>query len=317
MRAHRTTAVAAATTWALSAAAVATALALGATASPAAAAPGAPCNPANGAQCPEAEDGRPGSNTGGRVVPLDIDIPSGGPKICHNGLIGSWMEAPAGYIPERPADVPADATFWLYLCGRVDGQPWPSPSAAIDDMAWSSDGPPPTEPSPEQVADALWASVQGELVLPTVAVDPPSGGGSVLKNHTFVAITNPQPATTYVARAGDLEVWIDVIPLVTFHPGEPGADAVACDDDGTAYVRNGPEPDAQAGPGTCTHLYTQRTGFGGDPTSWTADVTITWNVTWDSTEANSGGTLAAAPSVTTFPRIVEEMQGVVVNRDGG
>jgi hypothetical protein len=87
---------------------------------------------------------------------------------------------------------------------------------------------------------------------------------------------------------------------------------VACDDDGTAFngASGAPSADAQvdAAGGSCIYTYTRRSADG-----WGGDVTINWAVTWDSNVAGQAGTLDAAPSVTPFARVVDEVSTLVTD----
>jgi hypothetical protein len=159
--------------------------------------------------------------------------------------------------------------------------------------------------------------VKGELLPPQVQLQVREGVPTKVTLPTFVSIANPQPAAEFRTTYAGITVWIDVDPTVTLHPGEPGAAAKQCGDRGTAYNPSGASPRAQAqAAGACAHFYTHRTGVAGRPAAWTGDVTITWAVTWDSSEPGQNGTLDAAPSTTNFQRVVQESQGVVTRAGG-
>ena len=279
-------------------------------------------NPVNGAQCPTAEVDR----TEWRRVDIpatSLEIADSGPPICSNGLPGEWRRW-EDVLPQFPPPPPNDgstpppgAVAWVLLCPRADGEPWPSWLNAIGDFGWSDpSGPPAAPPSATQIAVALWAQVQGLLVPPELGLEPAEASDSVIHVPTFVSITNPQPPTRYVTDVAGLTVWIDVLPHPTLHPGEPGAPAVACDDDGTAYDPGVPADEQAAVDGACVHVYERRTGVEGRPEAWAGNVTIDWDVTWDSNVAGEDGTLTAAPSVTSFERVVHELNTGVVEIDG-
>ncbi|HEY8543823.1 MAG TPA: hypothetical protein VIL36_02205 [Acidimicrobiales bacterium] len=292
-------------------------------------APGAPCpNQVNGAQCPEAGAGR-----GGRVV-VTVELPAGsvqggggGGPTCPSadeegrepGEGEGWMtydewrelNAPGVYDPGPPPS--DDAVYWVFACLMrsgfemgVDFDWW-----AVEQGWGTPDEPPEAGPTATDILEPLWAHVQGLLLPPAPVLQPDEDVRSNLKIPTFVAITNPQPATEYRTTYAGITVWITVDPTVTLHPGEPGAAAVACDDDGTTYDPAGTPPrDQAAADGACAHTYERRTGVRGRPAAWTGDVTITWDVAWGSSEPGQSGTLTADPSVTTFQRIVDETQVV-------
>jgi hypothetical protein len=57
-------------------------------------------------------------------------------------------------------------------------------------------------------------------------------------------------------------------------------------------------------------------GAAGRPGPRSGDVTIEWDVTWQSNLAGTGGTVAAEPGVTPFQRIVDEVLPVVDGAGG-
>lgn len=89
--------------------------------------------------------------------------------------------------------------------------------------------------------------------------------------------------------------------------GMADAPVILCDDDGITFDPAGADPAVQA-EGACAHTYRHRSAEG-----WNGNVTITWTVAWDSTVASQQGTLPAAPSTTTFSRIVDEVPTVVTD----
>lgn len=252
------------------------------------------CNEVNGAQCPSAGVGLPGG-----TVTIDV-----------RGRVrgGNYTPDPCVYVPygeehvnePEPEGRPSEgATPWIRYCPGYGFEQY--------DTLWFEPGEgPPTPLTAAEVLAPLWAEVQGRLELPNIELDPPAAGRSVIHVPTFVEITNPQPATTFTATVDPITVWIDVVPNAALNPGEPGAASVPCDADGTAYA--GGEPRAEA-EGACAHIYEhQSTGEG-----WPGNVTITWEITWDSSVPAQEGTLDAAPSTNGFQRIVDEVQNVVTD----
>jgi hypothetical protein len=253
---------------------------------------GAGCNEVNGAQCPSVGVGVPG-----HTEPIDVSGQVRG---------GNYQPDPCVYVPygeehvgePEPEGRPSPgATPWIRYCPDYDFEQY--------DTLWFEPGEGPPQPlTAAEVLAPLWAEVQGRLEVPEIELDPPAAERSIIHLPTFVAITNPQPATRYIATVGPITVWIDVWPNVALHPGEPGADPVPCDEDGSAYAGGDPRAEAE---GACAHVYEhQSTGAG-----WPGNVTITWQVTWDSSVPAQQGTLAAAPSTNGFERIVDEVQSVV------
>jgi hypothetical protein len=270
-------------------------------------------NPAEGGQEVGAGAGRPGTketvDINGKFTPS-----SGGSRLtCIDGTDPvyeyygqeGWHEA---FIPEpqgKPADEP-EAQWWLYHCPTLQGL---GADPTYTPLGWNVGGPPPPQPTAQDIVLPAWAYVKGLLENPDITMSPPMATRSVIKIPTFVAIGNPQPSTTYTASEGGVAVWIAVIPTVTLNPGEPDAGGVPCDDDGTAFDPGGGTPEAQA-QGGCTHTYVHPS----QPT-WGGDVTITWNVTWGSNQAGQSGDFNddVVPSVTPFDRIVDEVHGVVTD----
>ena len=255
---------------------------------------GGDCNEVNGAQCPGVGVGAPG-----RTVPVDVSGQVRG---------GNYTPDPCVYVPygeehvnePEPEGRPSEgATPWIRYCPDYDFEQY--------DTLWFEPGEGPPEPlTAAEVLAPLWAYVQGELKIPQIELDPPVGVRSVIYLPTFVAITNPQPAARYTATVDPITVWIDVEPNVALNPGEPGAASVPCDEDGSAYTGGDPRAEAE---GACAHIYQhQSTGEG-----WAGNVTITWQLTWDSNVPAQQGALAAAPSTNGFQRIVDEVQNMVVD----
>jgi hypothetical protein len=229
--------------------------------------------------------------------PLPVPPPEGN---------GDGGDDPCTYtsVAERPqgGNHSPNAVPYLKVCPLDDGRS----QAAI--VVWFEPGEEPWSGlAVTSVRDALWSRVEARLVPPQIQTQPPGDLPSIVNLPTFVTIANPQPATRYIGRANGIEVWIDVWPTVTLHPGEPDAPAIACDHDGTTYDPTGAEPAVQAD-GACAHTYRHRSAEG-----WPGDVTITWHVTWDSTVVGQQGTLTAAPSTTAFVRVVSEVSSVVTD----
>jgi hypothetical protein len=205
-----------------------------------------------------------------------------------------------GLVPPHPGD-----QMWYAWCPyHING--WQN-GVNLVGGGWSGTGrPPPQPPSAATMRIELWALVQGLLHNPAVSLDPAVNWRSLVNTPTFVAINNPQPSTLYTATVGNVFVWIAVVPHNTLHPGEPGAPAVPCDEDGTAYIRNGPKVRAQyEAANGCVYIYKRKSA------GWNGNVTINWAVTWGSNQAGQNGTLTANPNVGNFNRIVGESQGVV------
>jgi hypothetical protein len=209
-----------------------------------------------------------------------------------------------------------DTKYWYMICIKQFG-PLGATLEIPEQEGWGGPNPPAPPPTAADVMPPLWAHVKSLLVRPAIQVQPNQLFRPEVHIPTFVAITNPQPATRYETWFAGIHVWIDVDPAVTLNSGEPKATAASCDDDGTTFVPGAGSARHQAeAPGACAHIYEHRTGTGGRPAAWGGNVTITWTVTWDSNQAGQNGALAAAPSVTPFQRFVDESQGIVTKAGG-
>jgi hypothetical protein len=255
---------------------------------------------------------------GGGTVDLTGEVAPhvhAGVKKCLSGNPGRWID----YGPPFPGNDDFDpgpppepgARYWVFVCpNHING--------ILNPVNWEGGGwgitPPEQPPTADDVLPALWEAVQARLHDPQVSLDPDEGDDSILHVPTFVEIVNPQVATTYTATAtntaGSVTVSIEVVPTTTLNPGEPGADPVPCDADGTAFDPDGASPDAQAeaAGGSCIYTYNHRNAAG-----WGGNVTITWAVRWFSNQAGQAGVLDAAPSVQGFDRVVDEVVTVVVD----
>lgn len=265
-------------------------------------------------QTVEAGDGIPGTKAG----PKDYSAQVGaaidtGPPMCrqrNTGVMVPIQRKDIGTGPDFPVQdwdpgpPPEPGLHYIvFYCPALNQ--WSDPANWLPGSDWDADDPEPPPPTPEQVRDGLWAIARGFLYAPDVDLSA-EGTANILNTPTFFEITNPQVSTLYTATVQGVYVWIAVVPSHALHPGEDGALPVACDEDGTAFDPDGDEPDEQAEAANgCVYTYSQPSA------GWNGDVTITWDVTWGSNQAGGGGTIAAAPSVGGFTRIVDEMETMV------
>jgi len=254
---------------------------------------------------------RPGTRPG-TTAPSGPGNPGTRPVDDH--YYCEWHQYPnqedwRGVFPEAPEG----SVFGEYHC-FLDGRPiygpyvprFLAPDAELKDLVQ-----PP--PSPAEVAADAEVSVRALLEKPTIATSPPSPAPSTLGLPTFVSVPNWQGVLTppdHCLRG--VCVSLRAEPALTFDPGQPGADTIACEDGGTVFDRNGADPEDQAeAPGACAFTYTRRTGVAGRPDAWTGEVTIEWTVTWRG--GGVTGTLAPIDLSTTFERAVEENRSVVTD----
>jgi hypothetical protein len=159
---------------------------------------------------------------------------------------------------------------------------------------------------------------------PTLSVDPPvdrdvDGDGDIdpppVNTPTFVEVTNWQGQVGPIKHClRGVCVGMVAEPQLTLDPGEPGADTRVCEDGGTAWDPNGGEPEEQAEAPACAHVYERYTGKNGRPEAWTAEVTITWQVSWQL--GDETGDLDPFDLTTTFDRQVDERPAVVTDYGG-
>jgi hypothetical protein len=287
--------------------------------SPAGAEPGGCSNPKPNGDCPvvvERPVTRPGQpvDSGGTGGNDDDDNGGGGGPTEPDPNRCEWHTYPnqAHWRTVFP-EAPPDAIFGESRC-FVNGLPVYGPYVP----QWTTPGdeaaPPP--PTPAEVAQALWINVQALLRQPEVATDPPDGEPSIIDIPTFVEVTNWQGR---IERSQCLlGVCVDLVaePTLTFAPGEPGSESIECAPPGTRFDPNGPEPDVQAtADGACVHTYQRRTGVAGRPEAWTAEVTVTWEVTWQG--GGDQGVFDPIALTETVPRPVDEVTTVVADVGSG
>lgn len=284
--------------------------------SPVAAAGGCPVPVDRNGDCPvEKTIPVPGTTRPGRpgtTAPRDPSNPSTGTP--DDGYYCEWHQYPDqdGWRARFP-EAPPGSVFGEYHC-FLDGRPIYGPYVprfiAPDEALGPAPLPP---PSPAEVAADSLVSVRALLEKPTIATNPPDPAPSTIGIPTFVSVPNWQGVLTppdHCLRG--VCVSLRAEPKLTFDPGEPGADAIPCEDGGTVFDRNGAEPEVQAAaPGACAYTYTRRTGVARRPDAWTGEVTITWTVFW-----RGGGISGALDPIslsTTFDQAVEENRTVVTD----
>ncbi len=225
-------------------------------------------------------------------------------------------------------DAPEWAGYWVFHdCGYGGGNDVFDPWEQVGYMtgSWLTDmevvpGPLPP-PSPHELAESYWAEVQATLPAPELVVSPPVGRAAIVDHPTFLAVSNwsdVDPAEH--TRCDDVRnitcVSLSAQPRLSFDPGD-GSDPIACAGAGTVFDPTR-DPDAQAdAPGACAHRYSRRTGVAGRPDAWTATATVTWEVTWSSQNPDASGSFDDLSLSTTIDRRVDELQGLVVDADGG
>jgi hypothetical protein len=173
---------------------------------------------------------------------------------------------------------------------------------------------------PVTTAADLVATIRAELdellPAPIVETNPGEGQDAIVNVPTFVYVTNWTGTVTETACAPEDDTFCitgTAEPRMIFDPGEPDADPVDCAGPGQPYDPDHREDDpfVQAEwEETCTYEYTMRTGTGDRPAEWPAEVTVTWDVTWD--PADTVGT-EFVEQTTEVPLSVTEINAVVTD----
>jgi hypothetical protein len=205
-----------------------------------------------------------------------------------------------------------------------DVGPAPSPDAvlmytecegeAVGHVWWWQPGEPeaPPQMTAAELAGRARVRLEGNLPAPAVSTSPPGGVAAILGFPSFVAVDN----WTGTVTDGECDpnyprfcIEITAEPALSWSPGEPGADPVACAGAGTVFDPAGGDVDDQAAPPACAHAYRTRTGVWGRPAEWPGVVTVHWALTY--TSPSGDGTLPDVVKSTPLPRAVDEVQTVV------
>jgi hypothetical protein len=243
--------------------------------------------------CIEWDDGNPGSPGGGGG-----NGGGGPPPTCYWVTIPDINDDPAIYADfDLQVPPPGAEVIW---------QSWECSDGAVTfNFRWIF------EPTPGDVATEVRARIEGQLPAPVVTASPALGAASIIGVPTFVAVANWAGAVTDSGCAGAICVTVTATPAVRFTPGEPGAAAVSCAGGGTTFNRSIPPKDQAELAGACAHTYRSRTGVDGRPAEWPGTVAVSWSISW---QANNGqtGVLPSITRSTALPRAVQEVQTVVV-----
>jgi hypothetical protein len=220
-----------------------------------------------------------------------------------------------GYVPHPDQslleyyhpEAPPGSTLLYWICPR-DGTVYTENTQVGPPGAAA---PPPT---PAEVAADVWVRVKATLLDPQVVSSPPGATPAFIYVPTFVAVANWQGVITEPGCQQGVCVTLTATPALTFQPGEPRAEAIACAGSGTVYDP-ALDPEVQASqPGACTHTFTHRTR--GDGATWPGTVSITWTIGW----VGPGGVPGSLPDFTlsaALPRQVDEVPSVVVGGEIG
>lgn len=246
----------------------------------------------------------------GRQGPEPVPVRSGPsaptPECVWTTISEEYLWALSYSIAGVPRPSP-DAHPQVYMCdgawvGGEENFRWVTPAA-----------PPEPTMTADELAQTIYARLEGNLPQPDVASDPALGEPAIISFPTFVQVSNWTGAVTdeECDPTGLLCVTVTATPSLSFAPGEPGAPAIDCAGGGTRFAEGGASSSVQAAqPGACAYAYRLRTGTGSRPEAWPGVVTVTWNLEW----ASSSGASGALPDIvrtTGVARQVNEVQTVI------
>ena len=219
-----------------------------------------------------------------------------------------------------------DDVIEYYVCnlGTAENPVWAEPYVNTSTRVSPPGGgpaPPPPPIPPGALAAIFWISVQDTLLVPEVVTTPASGTASIIEQPTFLAVANWQGERRLRAcHATGTCVELHLVPQLTYDPGVPGVDPIACPGGGTYFQPDGAEPAVQA-QGGCAYTYRHRTGALGRPQAFAPRATIRWTASWTDVTAGgagaSGGLQAFEISSAPWSRPVDEVQGLVVEAEEG
>jgi hypothetical protein len=217
-----------------------------------------------------------------------------------------WQSRSQNSFPVIPDPPSGEADLYLEECNGV----------GTGRAQWVQPGNPAPGPAPMSAADlaqAAYVRLEGNLPEPVVSSDPGPGVAAIVGFPSFVVVDNWSGTVTDSECDPNFPLCVTVtaVPSLSWSPGEPGVEPVACSGPGTRFDPGGAEPEVQASAaGACAHEYELRTGVAGRPEEWPGEVSVIWALTWAS---NAGG-WGPLPSVTKsapLPRAVDEVQTIV------
>ena len=168
---------------------------------------------------------------------------------------------------------------------------------------------------PDQLAPIARDEVTKLLPRPTPAMSPDflhrrENPFTLVRLPTYFAVPAAQWApVTAMAQIPGLVVTATATPTsLVFDPGEPGGKPVACAGPGELLRAT---TDVAAASRACSYEYHHASSIAGG--TFTATLTITWEITWTSS-AGASGVLTAASTSSALPVPVREVQALVTQR---
>lgn len=206
----------------------------------------------------------------------------------------------SGFLPGAPTGVPLVWQQRVCTDGSRDSDPLSGVRWAVAQTV-----------SPGELAAAARARLARLLPAPELETSPPIGTPAIIGIPTFVAVDNWTGSVSESECAAGLCVTVTATPELTFTPGEPASDAIACAGRGTQHHPGADPQDEASTPGACAHAFGHRTAAADRPEEWPGTVAVTWMISWSA----STGESSSMPSVTrtaALPRAVDEVQAPVV-----
>jgi hypothetical protein len=242
---------------------------------------------------------------GGQPVPVGSRPSSAPPECVWTTISEDYLWALSYSIAGTPRPSP-DAIPQVYMCNGawVGGE---------ENFRWVTAAPAGPTMTADELAQTIYARLEGNLPQPEVESDPALGEPAIISFPTFVQIANWAGTITdqECDPTGLLCVTVTATPALSFSPGEPGASTIACASGGTRFVEGGAISSVQAAqPGACAYAYQMRTGTGSRPPEWPGIATVTWGLGWEST-SGATGPLPDIVRTADVARQVNEVQTVI------
>lgn len=258
---------------------------------------GVPCSSAEDF-CVEVGDGGPSGPGGGGGGSGG----GGGARCTSRPLGGDTGDGIGLDLPNDPGPRPAPDSVLLFVeCEGEAGR-----------VVWWTPGDPEST-TPAGLAEQVFARLEGSLPAPLVVSSPGPGVAAIVGYPSFVAVGNwTGPVTDSECDPADPSFCVSVVarPALTWVPGEPDAEPVACAGSGTRYdPAAGRLADQAEADGACAHVFRRRTGVDGRPGEWPGVVTVRWTLTY--TSRLGDGVLPDVVKSAPVPRAVDEAQTVV------
>jgi hypothetical protein len=236
------------------------------------------------------------------VTPGAAPGPAGGRASARdircNWLVreGSGDDAPGDYIVVTPSQ---PGIYWTTCSEFVGGNAIDPPLQPLTATEW------PGEPPGAHTADGLIEEAVDSigLALPNLETSPPNNT-TFVNVPTYYAITNNLGGGTATAEVDNNAIWATAtaeLDHATFDFGD-GGEPLVCETLGNLW-----NPDAGATyedqPAECPHTYA-------NPGHFATTITLTWNITWQSSEQPNAQLWGQIERSNTHTVTVHELEAV-------